>query len=94
MSAVFSGVFKHSFICLAFAVFIHVRGGGGGGLIQYSIGRFLSRDGSSVSEPLFVGKSSLCENERVVISTSNLSNFMRLVNSFNRTDLVSDELSF
>ena len=86
MSAVFSGVFKHSFICLAFAVFIHVRGGGGGGgggLIQYSIGRFLSRDGSSVSEPLFVGKSSLCENERVVISTSNLSNFMRLVNSFN-----------
>ena len=88
MSAVFSGVFKHSFICLAFAVFIHVRGGGGGGgkgggLIQYIIGRFLSRDGSSVSEPLFVGKSSLCENERVVISTSNLSNFMRLVNSFN-----------
>ena len=80
MSAVFSGVFKHSFICLAFAVFIHVRGGG---LIQYIIGRFLSRDGSSVSEPLFVGKSSLCENERVVISTSNLSNFMRLVNSFN-----------
>ena len=54
-----------------------------GGLIQYIIGRFLSRDGSSVSEPLFVGKSSLCENERVVISTSNLSNFMRLVNSFN-----------
>ena len=88
MSVVFSGVFKHSFICLAFAVFIHVRGGGGGGggrggLIQYIIGRFLSRDGSSVSEPLFVGKSSLCENERVVISTSNLSNFMRLVNSFN-----------
>ena len=87
MSAVFSGVFKHSFICLAFAVFIHVRGGGGGGegggLIQYSIGRFLSRGGSSVSEPLFVGKSSLCENERVVISRSNLSNFMRLVNSFN-----------
>ena len=86
MSAVFSGVFKHSFICLAFAVFIHVRGGvggGGGGLIQYRIGRFLSRGGSSVSEPLFVGKSSLCENERVVISTSNLSNFMRLVNSFN-----------
>ena len=82
MSAVFSGVFKHSFMCLAFAVFIHVRGGGGGGLIQYIIGRFLSRDGSSVSEPLFVGKSSLCENERVVISTSNLSNFMRLVNSF------------
>ena len=95
MSAVFSGVFKHSFMCLVFAVFIHVRGGGGGGgLIQYIIGRFLSRDGSSVSEPLFVGKSSLCENERVVISTSNLSNFMRLVNSFNRTDLVSDELSF
>ena len=58
-------------------------GGRGGGLIQYSIGRFLSRGGSSVSEPLFVGKSSLCENERVVISTSNLSNFMRLVNSFN-----------
>ena len=57
-------------------------GGGGGGLIQYIIGRFLSRDGSSVSEPLSVGKSSLCENERVVISTSNLSNFMRLVNSF------------
>ena len=86
MSAVFSGVFKHSFICLAFAVFIHVRGGGGGGgLIQYSIGRFLSRDGSSVSEPLSVGKSSLCENERVVISTSNLSNFMLLV---------SEELSF
>ena len=87
MSAVFSGVFKHSFICLAFAVFIHVRGEGGGGgeggLIQYIIGRFLSRDGSSVSEPLFVGKSSLCENERVVISTSNLSYFMRLVNSFN-----------
>ena len=85
MSAVFSGVFKHSFICLVFAVFIHVRGGGGGGggLIQYIIGRFLSRDGSSVSEPLSVGKSSLCENERVVISTSNLSNFMRLVNSFN-----------
>ena len=84
MSAVFSGVFKHSFICLAFAVFIHVRGGGGGGgLIQYIIGRFLSRDGSSVSEPLFVGKLSLCENERVVISTSNLSNIMRLVNSFN-----------
>ena len=81
MSAVFSGVFKHSLICLAFAVFIHVRGGGG--LIQYIIGRFLSRDGSSVSEPLSVGKSSLCENERVVISTSNLSNFMRLVNSFN-----------
>ena len=84
MSAVFSGIFKHSFICLAFAVFIHVRGGGeGGGLIQHSIGRFLSRDGSSVSEPLFIGKSSLCENERVVISTSNLSNFMRLVSSFN-----------
>ena len=89
MSAVFSGVFKHSFICLAFAVFIGGGGGGGGGggrgggLIQYIIGRFLSRDGSSVSEPLFVGKSSLCENERVVISTSNLSNFMRLVNSFN-----------
>ena len=84
MSAVFSGVFKHSFICLAFAVFIYVRGvGGGGGLIQYIIGRFLSRDGSAVSEPLSVGKSSLCENERVVISTSNLSNFMRLVNSFN-----------
>ena len=82
MSAVFSGVFKHSFICLAFAVFIHVRGGRGG-LIQYSIGRFLSRDGSSVSEPSSVGKSSLCENERVVISTSNLSNVMRLVNSFN-----------
>ena len=59
------------------------RGGEGGGLIQYSIGRFLSRDGSSVSEPLSVGKPSLCENEWVVISTSNLSNFMRLVNSFN-----------
>ena len=81
MSAVFSGVFKHSFMCLVFAVFIHVRGGRGV-LIQYIIGRFLSRDGSSVSEPLFVGKSSLCENERVVISTSNLSYFMRLVNSF------------
>ena len=81
MSAVFSGVFKHSFICLAFAVFI--QGRGGGGLIQYSIGRFLSRDGSSVSEPLSVGKLSLCENELVVISTSYPSNFLRLFNSFN-----------
>ena len=72
-----------SVLYLQFSSTLEAGGGGVGGLIQYIIGRFLSRDGSSVSEPLFVGKSSLCENERVVISTSNLSNFMRLVNSFN-----------
>ena len=72
-----------SVLHLQFSSTLEAGAGGEGGLIQYIIGRFLSRDGSSVSEPLFVGKSSLCENERVVISTSTLSNFMRLVNSFN-----------
>ena len=56
---------------------------GGGGLIQYGIGRYLSRDGSSVSEPLSVGKSSLCENEWVVISKSYPANFFCLFNLFN-----------
>ena len=80
----YSQAFSNTLSSVLHLQFSSTLGGwGGGGLIQYIIGLFLSRDGSAVSEPLSVGKSSLCENERVVISTSNLSNFMRLVNSFN-----------
>ena len=63
MSAVFSGVFKHSFICLAFAVFIHVRGGGGGGrgVLYSTLLAVFSQEMDHLSQNLY-----LSENRRYV----------------------------